>query len=276
VRSGLRSCVAISDHPRRYAGALPLQTQAEWTSVLHLAHRWNFSKIRALAIDKIAVIAEPVDRIVLARRYDVVQWLPLAYLALCEREDCPSNAEGDRLGMHDALKIVRTGAEIRARGTGLDHSGRVALVNEAFDLWDGLSKLRAKDVSAITPPSRPADNVLVVPAFALPSAEKDKILSHVHVESAQNIQNAIAAVSTAQNEARLIRAVSEPLIQGANEDIEESRHVPIPLMVTRQSFVAEQTRVSNRHIKLYTAQVEASKAKVKLAQEAVTSLLRRL
>ena len=55
-----------------YATPTP-RTADEWTSVLSLATRWDFSSVRALAIAHLRADASlsPVDRILLASAYDI-------------------------------------------------------------------------------------------------------------------------------------------------------------------------------------------------------------
>ncbi|THH11232.1 hypothetical protein EW146_g8122 [Bondarzewia mesenterica] len=78
-----------------------------WTSVLHLASRWHIESMRALAIERLAAIASPFDKLVLGRTYSVEDWLVPAYTALCEREELLSDEECQRLSMQDIILICR-------------------------------------------------------------------------------------------------------------------------------------------------------------------------
>ncbi|KZP11397.1 hypothetical protein FIBSPDRAFT_987902, partial [Athelia psychrophila] len=78
---------------------------AQWTSILHLAAKWGFESIQLLAIDNLATSAIPVDKIVLGRRYSILDWLPAAYEAVCTRADPLTVEEGMKLGMEDAIRI---------------------------------------------------------------------------------------------------------------------------------------------------------------------------
>ncbi|CCL98133.1 uncharacterized protein FIBRA_00127 [Fibroporia radiculosa] len=82
-----------------------LSTVDEWTSVLALATRWDFAGHRDLAIARLAQLASPVDRILLARKYVVEAWLGPAYLALCKRDEALTMEEGERLGMKDVIML---------------------------------------------------------------------------------------------------------------------------------------------------------------------------
>jgi hypothetical protein len=59
--------------------------------------------VRTLAVRELS----PVDKIALGKRYNVGSWLRPAYLAVCEREEPITDAEGERPGLADVLKISR-------------------------------------------------------------------------------------------------------------------------------------------------------------------------
>jgi hypothetical protein len=98
---------------RRIFESSPLSFKAEWVSVLHLAHTWNFESMRAYAIGKLAALTTPVDRIVLGKKYAIDHWLHSAYRVVCERQACLSDEEGARLGLADVLRISRTRQDMR-------------------------------------------------------------------------------------------------------------------------------------------------------------------
>jgi hypothetical protein len=87
-----------------------LLTAGEWTSVLKLSNMWQFHKIRATAIKKMEDLSmDLVDKIVVARRFDISAWLVPTLNALIQREKPIDFSEGTRLGMEWTLKV----AEIR-------------------------------------------------------------------------------------------------------------------------------------------------------------------
>jgi hypothetical protein len=98
---------------RRIFELPPISSKAEWASVLHLAHTWNFESMRAYAIGKLAAITTPVDRIVLGKKYAIDHWLHPAYRVVCERPTCLSDEEGARLGLADVLRISRARQDMR-------------------------------------------------------------------------------------------------------------------------------------------------------------------
>ncbi|KAH9912776.1 uncharacterized protein BXZ73DRAFT_55888 [Epithele typhae] len=131
-------------HPR--AGTL-----AEWTSILSLATRWEFSSVRTLAIHHIQSLPSafasplspptpspvstspdrrpskatstpvfPLDAILLARAYDLPRdrWLLSAYTALCTRPAPLTSAEAAGLGAEDTSRVARVREALRAREAG--------------------------------------------------------------------------------------------------------------------------------------------------------------
>ncbi|KZP04737.1 hypothetical protein FIBSPDRAFT_711588, partial [Athelia psychrophila] len=84
----------------------PSKTMAQWTSILHLAANWGFENIKLLAIDKLAGSANPVDKIVLGRRYGIIDWLPAAYEAVCTRSGPLTVEEGMKLCVEDIVRIA--------------------------------------------------------------------------------------------------------------------------------------------------------------------------
>jgi len=105
----------------------------EWNSVLDLASKWKFESIKALAIEKLAVIASPIDRIVLGRRYEITEWLVDAYTAACERSSALTLEEAGRLGLEDVVKISFLRQEIRTLSSGPARAS-VDVVSTTFGL----------------------------------------------------------------------------------------------------------------------------------------------
>ncbi|KAI8990696.1 hypothetical protein BD414DRAFT_484523 [Trametes punicea] len=94
-----------------------ITTLEEWTSVLQIAHRYEFEEHRKLAVGRLEGIATPIDRILLSRAYDIPEWLETAYYELCVREESLSLGEGTRLGMADVILISDLRQRIRGSPT---------------------------------------------------------------------------------------------------------------------------------------------------------------
>ena len=75
---------------------------------------WQFHKIRATAIKAMEGLAmEPIDKIVVARKFDVSPWLVPSLNELVQREKPIDLSEGNRLGLEWVLKL----AQLRERVT---------------------------------------------------------------------------------------------------------------------------------------------------------------
>jgi hypothetical protein len=73
--------------------------------------------VRRLAIRRLFIfsLAKSVERIVVGRRYGVVEWLLDAYVAVCTREEGLTVDEGTALGMQEAMNVCAI-REAFARG----------------------------------------------------------------------------------------------------------------------------------------------------------------
>jgi len=93
-----------------------------WVSLLSFSTRFICDKIRARSIRELEAIqsrVDPIERIVLAVRHNIPQWLSGAYQELCQRQDSLSEEEGERLGLSTVIKLMRaremllSGSDIR-------------------------------------------------------------------------------------------------------------------------------------------------------------------
>jgi hypothetical protein len=110
-------------------------TVDEWTAVLNLAAMWKFESTKAFSIERLANLASPIDKIVLGRKHNVVEWLSGAYREVCERDGALTLEEAHRLGMEDVVRISSLRQDIRgsmAFGSGLLLS--VDSIHKRFEL----------------------------------------------------------------------------------------------------------------------------------------------
>jgi len=94
-------------------------TVEEWTSIIHLAHRWNFPEVKNLVVRELEKLpVDNIDKIVLYQKYDVNKDLLVpCYSALCMREAPLSLHEGLKLGLETALMIARARECARCKPT---------------------------------------------------------------------------------------------------------------------------------------------------------------
>ncbi|TFK74667.1 hypothetical protein BDN72DRAFT_833194 [Pluteus cervinus] len=94
-------------YPKNFQ-SLPIAfTVDQWTSVLKLSTMWEFDKIRNLSIERLkAQLSDPIQKLVLARRYEIESWKLPAIRKLVERRDPITLREGMAIGIEAALKIA--------------------------------------------------------------------------------------------------------------------------------------------------------------------------
>ncbi|KAF8216986.1 hypothetical protein K438DRAFT_1798115 [Mycena galopus ATCC 62051] len=82
-------------------------TKDEWISVLKLSTQWRFLDARDLAIKHLSDQPDIaiVDRILLARQYDVAAWLRKGYTDLAQRPRGISTEEAKKIGWEAAFRI---------------------------------------------------------------------------------------------------------------------------------------------------------------------------
>jgi hypothetical protein len=84
----------------------------EWKSVLHLSTHWDFASIRRLALNGIQP-PTPHDRLLLARKYSVNDWVIPALSGLCERSAPLSLDEACQMNMEDVVVVTTVREDIR-------------------------------------------------------------------------------------------------------------------------------------------------------------------
>lgn len=95
-------------------------TKSKWLSVLKLATMWTFKDIRALAIDKLTKeTMGPIEQVLVAKQYNVPQWLRSGYQALATRSEMLSVEEAGQLGYLTAILLFQAREQVRGQN---DHS----------------------------------------------------------------------------------------------------------------------------------------------------------
>ncbi|THH20257.1 hypothetical protein EW146_g1064, partial [Bondarzewia mesenterica] len=82
---------------------------AEWTSILKLAHTWQFPEVKALAVRELELLTiPPITKIVIYHNYEIDRTLLIAsYTALTTRDEPISLDEGKELGIETALQLAK-------------------------------------------------------------------------------------------------------------------------------------------------------------------------
>ncbi|KAL1679064.1 hypothetical protein EV122DRAFT_277666 [Schizophyllum commune] len=89
-------------------GERDIETVDEWTSVLRLATKWGVPRLRALAIREIEPKATPIEKVVIAREFDLGKdWLLPSFTAICTSSKPLDYDEAERLGLRTVVDIAR-------------------------------------------------------------------------------------------------------------------------------------------------------------------------
>ncbi|EMD36835.1 hypothetical protein CERSUDRAFT_114751 [Gelatoporia subvermispora B] len=89
----------------------------DWTNLLSFSHRFFCDDIRERAIreiDAYTPVIDPVDKIVLGEKYDVLEWLYPSYEALCQRRSSITLVEAAKLGLTTTALLAQAREEVRA------------------------------------------------------------------------------------------------------------------------------------------------------------------
>lgn len=103
-------------YPRKYS--LYDADVEEWTSILKLAHLWEFTGVKTLALRELEGLEiPPLKKIIMYHSYAVDRdLLQAAYIALTVRPEPITIEEGRELGLETALQIARARELARASG----------------------------------------------------------------------------------------------------------------------------------------------------------------
>ncbi|KZV76885.1 hypothetical protein PENSPDRAFT_660846 [Peniophora sp. CONT] len=127
-----------------------VETVAQWTAVLRVASMWNFEAVKRLAVKQLDERVSPLQRLVLARAYDLSGWLERAFVDLILLEELPSWEEMERLNVQlKDFARVTTAREAIVRG-------RLSASRQPVLLHVQKTVLSAPPVPATEPPSREA------------------------------------------------------------------------------------------------------------------------
>ncbi|PIL33811.1 hypothetical protein GSI_04436 [Ganoderma sinense ZZ0214-1] len=141
-------------YPPRY-GVHRARTTSEWTSILSLATRWDFTDIRTLAIREIQSLdISPIDKVVLAQEFDIGgHWLLGAYIALCERAEPLLISEGTRLGLETAMRVAQLREQLRSSSRKSSRMGGYHTLTQSAAMRHGAgATINAYMTVAVKPP----------------------------------------------------------------------------------------------------------------------------
>ncbi|EIW78706.1 hypothetical protein CONPUDRAFT_16120, partial [Coniophora puteana RWD-64-598 SS2] len=97
----------------RYVECTPPTTFDEWVAVIKLTHRWEMTALYQFAVKQAHRLpnVDPVERLVLARTYDIHDWVRPAIYDILRREEPSqplSQKDVAKLGLDVVLELART------------------------------------------------------------------------------------------------------------------------------------------------------------------------
>ncbi|CAK5283530.1 unnamed protein product [Mycena citricolor] len=99
---------------------------AQWVSLLSVSSRLQFELLRNHSIQQIEAHQtplDPIDRLVLATKYDVPEWLAPAFTALCQRAQPLEEWEAEKIGLRNTVRVAKAREVFRDRVLGVLGSG---------------------------------------------------------------------------------------------------------------------------------------------------------
>ena len=95
-------------------------TVEEWTSIVKLAHQWEFLGVKELAVRELEQLTiPPLQKIVIYHSYALDRrLLQAAYMAFATRDESITIEEGHELGLETSLQLARARELVRAPASG--------------------------------------------------------------------------------------------------------------------------------------------------------------
>ncbi|EKM59089.1 uncharacterized protein PHACADRAFT_191395 [Phanerochaete carnosa HHB-10118-sp] len=128
----------------------------EWSAVLRLATEWSFDGICNLAIERLELIASPIEKIILSHSHSIPNWLPAAYVSLCRRPHPLTAAEIRAIEAEDVEVVMSVRETMLRAGLPLEVSEIIALIAKSIK--------SATNAATLTPPD-PIPEVTNMAAF---------------------------------------------------------------------------------------------------------------
>ena len=128
----------------------------EWSSILDLSTRWGFTSICELALRRVEP-PNPLQRLILARKYNIEEWMNPALLELCERQEPLSLEEARLMDFEDVVFVGTVRQTVRSSDLIVDGVGIRERIQarRSEKLSSPVSELQ--DSCALGPQSPPLD-----------------------------------------------------------------------------------------------------------------------
>jgi hypothetical protein len=117
-------------HYLRNFNTLEERSFEEWSSILDLSTRWDFTSIRDLAL-RCMEPPDPLQRLILARKYTIERWINPALLWLCERQEPLSLDEARLMDFEDVVLVGSVRQTVRSPNLMVNG----AVIREYIQAW---------------------------------------------------------------------------------------------------------------------------------------------
>ncbi|KAJ3823241.1 hypothetical protein F5880DRAFT_1507122 [Lentinula raphanica] len=149
-REDFRQLLKILCSPRNFnthPGALSL---SQWEAVLRLSKRWGMDQTKmhaVVAIERLSDV-DPVEKIVLARTYNIQSWLAPAFNDILQRSQSLTESDVEKLGIPTAVSLIslrdRLCPSVSEKGTWTLSSERIETnVDFTSLVWDAFPDSRS-------------------------------------------------------------------------------------------------------------------------------------
>ncbi|KAF8549175.1 hypothetical protein OG21DRAFT_1470332 [Imleria badia] len=132
-------------YDREYSYQQP--TKEQWVTILRLATRWEFLKIRELAIRQlVALDLPPAERISIYKEHGIDdERLLSSYVELCRSPTVPTKADGDLIEMETLINILQAREDAQRKAVELGHESPTSASLEDETLREIVSRFFGLD-----------------------------------------------------------------------------------------------------------------------------------
>ncbi|KAJ3773307.1 hypothetical protein FB446DRAFT_641968, partial [Lentinula raphanica] len=153
-RNDFRQLLRVLCFPRNFKSEPEVLSFPQWEAVLRLSKKWGMNEVKTHAISTVAKLpnVDPVDKIVLARTYDIHSWLAPAFNDILQRSRSLTEGDVEKLGVPTAVRLMglrdRLCPSVSEKGVfTLNHRRIETDVDFTSLVWDTFPDSRSKIVT---------------------------------------------------------------------------------------------------------------------------------
>ncbi|KAJ3727799.1 hypothetical protein C8R42DRAFT_572675, partial [Lentinula raphanica] len=153
-RDDFRQLLRVLCFPRNFKSEPEVLSFPQWEAVLRLSKKWGMNEVKTHAISTVEKLpnVDPVDKIVLARTYDIHSWLAPAFNDILQRSRSLTEGDVEKLGVPTAVRLMglrdRLCPSVSEKGVfTLNHRRIETDVDFTSLVWDTFPDSRSKIVT---------------------------------------------------------------------------------------------------------------------------------